>query len=59
MSTYLTTSMVYRLLDDPVTAAAVPGLEQVSYGDAPVHPERLRRALTGWGRARSGGRGTG
>ncbi|MCX5075263.1 AMP-binding protein [Streptomyces sp. NBC_00513] len=49
VSTYLTTSMVYRLLDDPVTAAGVPGLEQVSYGDAPVHPERLRRALTGWG----------
>ncbi|WP_405452963.1 AMP-binding protein [Streptomyces erythrochromogenes] len=49
VSTYLTTSMVYRLLDDPVTAHGVPGLEVVSYGDSPVHPERLREAVTRWG----------
>ncbi|MGW6984512.1 AMP-binding protein [Streptomyces sp. NPDC054932] len=49
VSTYLTTSMVYRLLDDPVTAQGVPGLEAVSYGDSPVHPERLREAVTRWG----------
>ncbi|MGW7098908.1 class I adenylate-forming enzyme family protein [Streptomyces sp. NPDC054838] len=49
VSTYLTTSMVYRLLDDPVTAAGVPGLERVSYGDSPIAPERLRQALTRWG----------
>lgn len=48
-STYLTPSMLYRLLDDPATADGVPGLVQVSYGDSPVHPERLRRALTRWG----------
>lgn len=49
VSTYLTTSMVYRLLDDPETAAGVPGLEAVSYGDSPVHPERLREAVSRWG----------
>ncbi|MFJ6717795.1 class I adenylate-forming enzyme family protein [Streptomyces sp. NPDC091259] len=49
VSTYLTTSMVYRLLDDPVTAAGVPGLTRVSYGDSPIAPERLRQALTRWG----------
>ncbi|MFJ3965541.1 AMP-binding protein [Streptomyces sp. NPDC090036] len=49
VSTYLTTSMLYRLLDDPVTARGVPGLEAVSYGDSPVHPERLREAVTRWG----------
>lgn len=49
VSTYLTTSMVYRLLDDPLTAYGVPGLEMVSYGDSPVHPERLREAVTRWG----------
>ncbi|MEU9305838.1 AMP-binding protein [Streptomyces sp. NPDC048269] len=49
VSTYLTTSMVYRLLDDPVTAAGVPGLEVVSYGDSPVLPSRLREAVTRWG----------
>ncbi|MEV7445486.1 AMP-binding protein [Streptomyces sp. NPDC091204] len=49
VSTYLTTSMVYRLLGDPVTAHGVPGLETVSYGDSPVHPERLREAVTRWG----------
>ncbi|MFE9929220.1 AMP-binding protein [Streptomyces sp. NPDC005533] len=49
VSTYLTTSMVYRLLGDPATATGVPGLETVSYGDAPVHPERLREAVTRWG----------
>lgn len=49
VSTYLTTSMVYRLLDDPVTAHGVPGLEVVSYGDSPVHPERLREAVARWG----------
>ncbi|MFF4434196.1 AMP-binding protein [Streptomyces sp. NPDC001513] len=49
VSTYLTTSMVYRLLGDPVTARGVPGLETVSYGDSPVHPERLREAVTRWG----------
>lgn len=49
MATYLTTSMVYRLLDDPATAHGVPGLEAVSYGDSPVHPERLREAVTRWG----------
>ncbi|WP_405834443.1 AMP-binding protein [Streptomyces sp. NBC_00105] len=49
VSTYLTTSMVYRLLADPVTADGVPGLETVSYGDSPVHPERLREAVTRWG----------
>ncbi len=49
VSTYLTTSMVYRLLDDPVTAHGVPGLEMVSYGDSPVHPQRLREAVTRWG----------
>ncbi|GHB41004.1 fatty acid CoA ligase [Streptomyces cirratus] len=49
VSTYLTTSMVYRLLDDPVTADGVPGLERVSYGDSPIAPERLRQALTRWG----------
>lgn len=49
VSTYLTTSMVYRLLADPVTAPGVPGLETVSYGDSPVHPERLREAVTRWG----------
>ncbi|WP_030761963.1 AMP-binding protein [Streptomyces sp. NRRL F-2664] len=49
VSTYLTTSMVYRLLDDPETARGVPGLEAVSYGDSPIHPQRLREALTHWG----------
>lgn len=49
VATYLTTSMVYRLLDDPATARGVPGLEAVSYGDSPVHPERLREAVTRWG----------
>ncbi|MFB6821481.1 AMP-binding protein [Streptomyces virginiae] len=49
VATYLTTSMVYRLLDDPATAHGVPGLEAVSYGDSPVHPERLREAVTRWG----------
>ncbi|MFG2975577.1 AMP-binding protein [Streptomyces sp. NPDC048331] len=49
VATYLTTSMVYRLLDDPTTAHGVPGLEAVSYGDSPVHPERLREAVTRWG----------
>ncbi|MET9573133.1 AMP-binding protein [Streptomyces virginiae] len=49
VSTYLTTSMVYRLLDDPVTAHGVPGLEVISYGDSPVHPQRLREAVTRWG----------
>lgn len=47
-STYLTPSMLYRLLDDPETADGVPGLARVSYGDSPVHPERLRRAVTRW-----------
>lgn len=41
--------MVYRLLDDPGTAAGVPGLEVVSYGDSPVLPSRLREAVTRWG----------
>ncbi|MFE2551236.1 class I adenylate-forming enzyme family protein [Streptomyces sp. NPDC059355] len=49
VSTYLTPSMVYRLLDDPATADGVPGLARVSYGNSPVHPERLRQALTRWG----------
>jgi fatty-acyl-CoA synthase len=49
VSTYLTTSMIYRLLDDPVTARGIPGLEVISYGDAPVHPERLHEAVTRWG----------
>ncbi|MFI6150051.1 AMP-binding protein [Streptomyces sp. NPDC051109] len=49
VSTYLTPSMVYRLLDDPATADGVPGLVQVSYGNSPVHPERLRQALMRWG----------
>ncbi|MET9319342.1 AMP-binding protein [Streptomyces sp. NPDC003038] len=49
VSTYLTTSMVYRLLDDPATAGGVPGLELISYGDSPVHAERLREAVTRWG----------
>ncbi|MFD3538989.1 AMP-binding protein [Streptomyces sp. NPDC058662] len=49
VATYLTTSMIYRLLDDPVTADGVPGLERISYGDSPVHPERLREAVTRWG----------
>ncbi|WP_030158734.1 AMP-binding protein [Streptomyces sp. NRRL S-244] len=49
VSTYLTPSMVYRLLDDPATAGGVPGLVQVSYGNSPIHPERLRQALTRWG----------
>ncbi|MEU6294263.1 AMP-binding protein [Streptomyces erythrochromogenes] len=58
VSTYLTTSMVYRLLDDPVTARGVPGLEVVSYGDSPVHPERLREAVTRWGGQWQQGYGT-
>ncbi|MFB6811543.1 AMP-binding protein [Streptomyces sp. NPDC056387] len=49
VSTYLTPAMLYRLLDDPATADGVPGLVQVSYGNAPIHPERLRQALTRWG----------
>ncbi|MFF4099124.1 class I adenylate-forming enzyme family protein [Streptomyces sp. NPDC001903] len=49
VSTYLTPPMVYRLLDDPATADGVPGLAQVSYGNSPIHPERLRQALTRWG----------
>ncbi|MFF8271617.1 AMP-binding protein [Streptomyces sp. NPDC016562] len=49
VSTYLTTSMVYRLLDDPVTARGVPGLETISYGDSPILPDRLREAVTRWG----------
>lgn len=49
VATYLTPSMLYRLLDDPETADGVPGLVRVSYGDSPVHPERLRQALTRWG----------
>ncbi|MGW7332561.1 AMP-binding protein [Streptomyces sp. NPDC054840] len=49
VATYLTTSMVYRLLDDPATTHGVPGLQAVSYGDSPVHPERLREAVTLWG----------
>lgn len=43
VSTYLTTSMVYRLLDDPVTAHGVPGLEVVSYGDSPSIPSGCAR----------------
>ncbi|MFE5773191.1 class I adenylate-forming enzyme family protein [Streptomyces sp. NPDC056485] len=49
VSTYLTPPMVYRLLDDPATADGVPGLARVSYGNSPVHPQRLRQALTRWG----------
>lgn len=49
VSTYLTPPMVYRLLDDPETADGVPGLAQVSYGNSPIHPGRLRQALTRWG----------
>ncbi|UQX04081.1 AMP-binding protein [Streptomyces sp. RerS4] len=49
VSTYLTPSMVYRLLDDPATARGIPGLEAVSYGASPILPERLREAVTRWG----------
>ncbi|MET9883702.1 AMP-binding protein [Streptomyces sp. NPDC006430] len=49
VSTYLTPAMVYRLLDDPDTAAGIPGLSVVSYGAAPILPERLYEAVTRWG----------
>ncbi|MET9964127.1 AMP-binding protein [Streptomyces sp. NPDC006326] len=49
VSTYLMPSMIYRLLDDPATAAGIPGLSTVSYGAAPILPERLRQAVTRWG----------
>ncbi|MEU9375967.1 AMP-binding protein [Streptomyces sp. NPDC048255] len=49
VSTYLTPSMLYRLLGDPATAGGVPGLHVISYGNSPVHPERLRQAVTRWG----------
>ncbi|MER7463485.1 AMP-binding protein [Streptomyces sp. NPDC097981] len=49
VSTYLMPAMVYRLLDDPATAAGIPGLSVVSYGAAPILPERLREAVTRWG----------
>ncbi|MFF7296173.1 AMP-binding protein [Streptomyces sp. NPDC008265] len=58
VSTYLTTSMVYRLLDDPATARGIPGLAAVSYGDSPVHPRRLAEAVTRWGCAWQQGYGT-
>ncbi|MFC9295122.1 class I adenylate-forming enzyme family protein [Streptomyces sp. NPDC057011] len=49
VSTYLMVSMVYRLLDDPATAGAIPGLSVISYGASPILPERLRQAVTRWG----------
>ncbi|MFF8731886.1 class I adenylate-forming enzyme family protein [Streptomyces sp. NPDC015171] len=49
VATYLLPSMLYRLLDDPATAGGVPGLVSVSYGSAPVLPDRLREALRVYG----------
>lgn len=49
VATYLMPGMVYRLLDDPATAAGIPGLSVISYGAAPILPERLREAVTRWG----------
>ncbi|MEW2414985.1 AMP-binding protein [Streptomyces sp. NPDC046866] len=49
VATYLMPGMVYRLLDDPATAGGIPGLGVVSYGAAPILPERLREAVTRWG----------
>ncbi|MFK0253534.1 AMP-binding protein [Streptomyces sp. NPDC090445] len=49
VATYLMPGMVYRLLDDPATAHGIPGLSVVSYGAAPILPERLRQAVTRWG----------
>ncbi len=49
VSTYLMPGMVYRLLDDPATAAGIPGLSVISYGASPILPERLRQAVTRWG----------
>ncbi|MFB7506617.1 class I adenylate-forming enzyme family protein [Streptomyces broussonetiae] len=48
-STYLMPPMIYRLLEDPRTADGIPGLEEISYGAAPVLPRRLRQAVTAWG----------
>ncbi|MFD8415839.1 AMP-binding protein [Streptomyces sp. NPDC059650] len=49
VATYLMPGMVYRLLDDPATADGIPGLSVISYGAAPILPERLREAVTRWG----------
>ncbi|MEU2392012.1 AMP-binding protein [Streptomyces sp. NPDC007369] len=49
VATYLMPGMVYRLLDDPATAHGIPGLSVVSYGAAPILPERLRQAVNSWG----------
>ncbi|EST23579.1 class I adenylate-forming enzyme family protein [Streptomyces roseochromogenus] len=48
-STYLMPPMIYRLLEDPRTADGIPGLEAITYGAAPVLPQRLRQAVTAWG----------
>ncbi|MFJ2820787.1 class I adenylate-forming enzyme family protein [Streptomyces toxytricini] len=48
-ASYLMPGMLYRLLDDPATADGIPGLGVISYGAAPVLPERLREAVTRWG----------
>ncbi|KUL42773.1 AMP-binding protein [Streptomyces regalis] len=58
VSTYLMPGMVYRLLDDPETAAGIPGLSVISYGAAPILPERLRQAVTRWGGRWQQGYGT-
>ncbi|WP_369367310.1 AMP-binding protein [Streptomyces sp. CG4] len=48
-STYLMPPMIYRLLEDPRTADGIPGLEAISYGAAPILPQRLRQAVAAWG----------
>ncbi|MEU3403670.1 hypothetical protein ABZ766_06880 [Streptomyces sp. NPDC006670] len=47
----------YRLLDDPVTAGAVPGLGAGSCGASPILLERLREAVTRRGGRRRQGYG--
>ncbi|WP_177235207.1 class I adenylate-forming enzyme family protein [Streptomyces sp. MUSC 14] len=49
VTTYLSPSMLYRLLDHPATAAGIPGLMSVSYGNSRILPERLREALRVYG----------
>ncbi|MFI1361782.1 class I adenylate-forming enzyme family protein [Streptomyces griseochromogenes] len=48
-STYLMPPMIYRLLEDPRTAEGIEGLEAISYGAAPILPQRLRQAVAAWG----------
>jgi fatty-acyl-CoA synthase len=49
-ATFLVPTMIYRLLDDPRTAAAdLSSLELVIYGASPISPTRLNEALHRFG----------